>query len=138
MECYICYQEESDDNIFVKEDICKCKGTNRIHTKCFQKLQNQTKCSICNTYFENLDEVCEYEDGLRVISRVDEYGIKHRYTINKEQKIHGKYYIYYTNGNVWEKQTYVNGIRHGVQWIYSPDGKQNNVHIYMDGVNIKN
>jgi antitoxin component YwqK of YwqJK toxin-antitoxin module len=138
MECYVCYQEENHDNKFVKEDICKCKGSNRIHVSCFQKLLNQNKCSICNSYFENLEEVCEYENGLRVIIELDNLGLKHRYTVNKEKQKHGKYSIYYPNNNIWEEQNYVNGIRHGIQMLYSMDGKQQYMDIYFDGKNIKN
>jgi antitoxin component YwqK of YwqJK toxin-antitoxin module len=82
--------------------------------------------------------VCEYEDGLRVINEVDRLGLKHRFTVNNEQKKHGKYNIFYPNGNIWEIQTYVNGIRHGIQMLYSMDGKQQYMDIYFDGKNVKN
>ncbi len=138
MECYICYHQETDDNEFTRDDICKCKGSNRIHKSCFRKLPNQTKCSICNELFDNVEEFFEYENGLRVMTDFDKLDIKHRYTINKEKQKHGKCTIYYPNGNVWEEQTYVNGIRHGVQMLYSMDGKQQFMDIYLDGKNIKN
>ena len=54
MECYICYEKESYDNKFCPNSICKCKGTNKIHVLCFEKLKNEygDKCSICKTKFK--------------------------------------------------------------------------------------
>ena len=122
MECYICYEKETEDNNFAHNDICKCKGTNRIHIKCFQKLINQNKCSICRTFFNISEELIEKENGLRVIREIDDLGFFHKYTINNLKQRHGNYNIYYLNGNIWEEQKYENGLKNGIQKLYSNKG----------------
>ena len=50
MSCRICFEEESDDNIFVTP--CACKGdAGIIHEKCLKKwieTSDRTTCEICN------------------------------------------------------------------------------------------
>ena len=48
---------------------------------------------------------------MRVIREIDKYGFLHKYTINDKRQKHGRYCIYYLNGNIWEEQLYENGIR---------------------------
>lgn len=54
MECYICYEKESNNNKFCSNSICKCRGTTKIHISCFEKLKNEygDTCSICKTKFK--------------------------------------------------------------------------------------
>jgi hypothetical protein len=55
MECYICYEKEKSNDKFCSNSICKCKGTNKIHVSCFEKLKQNygDTCSICKTKFKN-------------------------------------------------------------------------------------
>jgi hypothetical protein len=54
MECYICYDKEKSNDKFCSNSICKCRGTNKIHISCFEKLKREygNTCSICKSKFK--------------------------------------------------------------------------------------
>jgi hypothetical protein len=59
MECYICYDKETKSNPFCNYQPCKCKGTNKIHESCFEKLRINcgNKCSICKSIYSNKNNI---------------------------------------------------------------------------------
>ena len=36
--CYICYQEQSEENRFIDPNPCNCRGTIKVHNTCFDTL----------------------------------------------------------------------------------------------------
>jgi hypothetical protein len=54
MECYICYDKEKQNDKFCSTSICKCRGTNKIHVSCFEKLKREygNTCTICKSKFK--------------------------------------------------------------------------------------
>jgi len=123
LKCYICYGEETQDNLFCT-DICKCKGSNRIHRTCFQKLRNQEVCSICKVVFQNVsdlivDEILETQ----LISEFDKYGWRHEYTIDQKGRQQGIHKIYYRGGELWEESEYKNDLRNGYKKVWDINGK---------------
>jgi len=54
MECYICYDKETNSNKFCNYQPCKCKGSIAIHESCLEKLINHcnNRCTICNSIFK--------------------------------------------------------------------------------------
>ena len=137
--CYICQEEETENLPFCKINICGCKGSNRIHTCCFQKLRNQEVCSICKKEFTNvseliIDEILE----LQKIEEIDPYGWKHEYSIDQRGRKQGIHRIYYMNGNLWEENEYKNNLRNGYQKVWSYKGKLFVDTKFKNGVEVKN
>jgi hypothetical protein len=122
--CYVC-QEEEDANVpFCEVGICDCKGNNRIHTCCFQKLRNQDVCSICKKPFVNVEHLI-INDVLHLekVVEVDPFGWKHEYTIDQRGRKQGIHRIYYTTGVLWEETQYKNDMKNGYQKVWNYHGK---------------
>lgn len=99
-DCYICFEPEnilSKDLTFVKTDICKCKGSLRIHKSCYDKvLENTNICGICKTKYK-VDYI--FVNGLaEVIERTPYY--KTVYSIDKSFKKQGLHRTYTENVNI--------------------------------------
>jgi hypothetical protein len=83
MECYICYDKEKQNDKFCSSSICKCRGTNKIHISCFEKLKREygNTCTICKSNFrENvaIRESVHYQEENKyehypVDNKVDSY-----------------------------------------------------------------
>jgi hypothetical protein len=56
MECYICCDKETKNNPFCKQQVCKCKGTNKIHESCLNELKIKCGniCSICKSSYREI------------------------------------------------------------------------------------
>jgi hypothetical protein len=133
--CYICQEESSECYMFCDENICKCKGTNRIHKKCFQKLRNQESCSICKSSFQNVEDlIIEEELQLEQIFETEPYGWRHEYMIDQKGRKQGIHRIYYTNGTLWEETQYKNNLKNGYQKVWSYKGKLFINDVYKNGV----
>ncbi len=54
-KCYICFEEQSEENKFADPNPCNCRGTIKIHNTCFDTLTKEyDTCGICKTkYIEN-------------------------------------------------------------------------------------
>jgi hypothetical protein len=68
MECYICYDKEKQNDKFCSNSICKCRGTNKIHVSCFEKLKREygNTCTICKSKFKEnivIREPVYYQQG---------------------------------------------------------------------------
>lgn len=139
--CYICQEEsfiKDSDSSFCEKNICKCKGTNRIHKHCFQKLRNQDLCSICKSPFQNVEDlIIEEPLELESVSEKDCFGWNHEYSIDQKGRKQGIHRIYYQNGVLWEETQYKNDKKNGYQKIWSYKGKLFINDIYKNGVLIK-
>ena len=97
---------DGEDEPFVPEAPCKCKGSLKIHWSCFQELGNRTQlCSMCHSPFIY---------GSQVVTIYHSPGrIKEKYFMNVHTQLrHGKYVSYYPNGQVNTMGYYYNGARH--------------------------
>lgn len=122
--CYICQNLEEEHNLFCKNDICKCKGSNRIHISCFRVLPDKKTCSICKESFSNIDYIFDnIPINLYTIEENDKFGWKHIYQIDQFERKQGLYRIYYMNGNLWEEGQYRDDKRHGYHKVWSYKGK---------------
>jgi hypothetical protein len=134
LTCYVC-QEDTDESLFCKTNICKCTGTNRIHKKCFQKLHNQEFCSICNCSFENVAHLIVDEIlTLSKVEEIDELGWKHEYSIDQKGRKQGSHRIYYKNGLLWEETYYKNDLKNGYQKVWDYKGKMFVNRVYKSGI----
>ena len=121
--CYICYEEESQENLFLKANSCSCSQANKVHTKCFALLKNKITCSICKERYQGIDKLdIRTNDGLRIMIELDNFGFRHEYTVDDQDMKHGVHKIWYHNGNIWEENFYQKGLRNGVQKLYSVNG----------------
>jgi hypothetical protein len=132
--CYICYNEETSDNMFLHSDICNCGQTYRIHTKCFSLLQNKISCSICKQEYRGIDKLTlRSSNGLRLIVEFDNLGFRNEYTVDDQDMKHGFHKIWYHNGNLWEENYYEKGLRQGLQKLYSVNGELYREMHYQNG-----
>jgi E3 ubiquitin-protein ligase DOA10 len=114
--CYICYEEESKDNKFLKPNICKCKNI-RIHKKCFTRVQKNTQCSICKNNYDSI-----YAKIDKKVIKIFSFGYYEKYTVNKKNKIIGLYTSYYPNNTIFVHTLYKNGKKHGYSQVFYPNG----------------
>ena len=131
--CYVCYEEESENNKFLPSNSCQCSQTNKIHEKCHSLLTNKYRCTICKSFYKNINELIT-DEGFRIINEIDNLGFRHEYTINSNGKKHGYHKIWYHNGNLWEENYYIDGNRQGIQKLYSFAGNLFRELNYDDGV----
>lgn len=135
--CYVCQEGSCEPSCkdFCDTNICKCTGSNRIHKKCFQKLLNQETCSICNSEFINVDHLISKEELiLKNVTKIDEFGWKHEYTIDQKGRKQGFHRIYYMNGLLWEETKYKNDLKHGYQKVWNYKGQMFVNQIYKNGI----
>jgi antitoxin component YwqK of YwqJK toxin-antitoxin module len=114
--CYVCYEEETKCEKFIKPNICKCKNL-RIHKKCFMSLQSHTLCSVCKIFYDNIR--VKVNNKIIVIYN---FGYCEKYNVNKKDKITGLYRSYYPNGQLYIHCFYKNGKKHGYTQIFYPNG----------------
>lgn len=129
--CYLCYEKETSENKFCGI-ICDCIGY-FLHKNCFQKLYNKSICSICKSKYKNIQDLLPHRDGMLILIEIDKYGIKHEYTKNEDGLKHGLCKIFYPNGEIWEENIFVNGIKEGIQKLYTIKGQLHTCFIYKDG-----
>jgi antitoxin component YwqK of YwqJK toxin-antitoxin module len=113
--CYICWEEESNDKKFLSKNICKCKSL-RIHSKCFLKLTEKSKCSVCKEEYEDVkiqikDKVLNIRKG----------GMIEDYSVDKYNRKHGCYKCFYPNGNIFIYCYYNRGLRDDLFRMYYPN-----------------
>lgn len=121
--CYVCFDDESIDTPYC-EDVCSCKGTTKLHQCCFQKLRDQTKCTICLEKFKNVDHL-RTDDILELHKVVEyQYSWKHEYTVDQKGRKQGVYRIYYKGDEkLWEEMTYKNDLLEGTKKVWTYQGK---------------
>ncbi len=116
--CYICYEGEGEGHgkMFV-ENICKCKGSIKVHDACFDQLCTlQNTCGACNSRWIH-----------------DYAGRKHVIFTNIYGDRHGAYEQYYGNGKIVAKGTYVDGNLEGVYQTWHKNGIQKSNVNYQNG-----
>ena len=130
-ECYVCY--EHNDSLKFCENICNCL-TYKLHKSCFQKLYDKETCSICKSKYKNIQDLLPKRDGMIIIIEIDNYGIKHEYTKDDQGLKHGTHKIFYPNGELWEEDNYIHGVKEGIQKLYTMKGKLHTCFIYKNNI----
>jgi len=136
LTCYLCQEssQNPNDETFAPENICNCKGSLRIHKKCFNILPNKSQCSVCKNTFRIKENLYRERIGsLEIVEEVFIYGSRAVFTRNKNNQIHGNYKVYYDNGNLWEVSTYENGLIDGERIIYNRSATKKIVEMYDSG-----
>ncbi len=128
--CYVCYENLEEKEVL---NICDCKGYN-LHKSCFQKLYDKEACSICKSKYKNIEDLLPTRDGMVIIIEIDRYGIKHEYTKDEKGLKHGLCKIFYPNGELWEEDNYIHGVKEGIQKLYDIKGKLHTHFIYKNGI----
>ncbi len=113
-KCYICYEEQSEENKFANPNPCNCRGTIKIHTTCFDTLTAEyDTCSICKTkYLQNEYKKYYYPNG-----QLKEEGLM----VNNVKT--GLWKTWYTNGQLMEEVNYVDGKTHGLYRRWYENGQ---------------
>jgi hypothetical protein len=132
--CYICQENSNpNDETFAPENICNCKGSLRIHKKCFNILPNKNNCTICkNNYNIPQNSYRERIGSLEIVEEIFIYGSKAIFTKNKNDLIHGNYTVFYDNGTLWEISSYENGIIQGERTIFNRSQTKKIIEMYDD------
>jgi len=123
IQCYICYENESKENPYLKEPHpCMCKGSILIHKQCLANVLKISKfCSICKTKY-NLKYLPQ-KDGKEVIIEESSYGNTIEYTINERGEKNGTYIIKNSDGRTIILHSYINGIMEGPYIEYYQNGQ---------------
>jgi antitoxin component YwqK of YwqJK toxin-antitoxin module len=114
--CYICWEEGLKNNILIPSNICSCKSL-YIHHKCFLKLEDKIKCSVCKNLFQEFtiktnNKVFEYK----------KYGITESYNVNKNGNRTGLFQLKNYQNMVLLHCYFKNGFRHGLFKTYYHNG----------------
>ncbi len=111
--CYICYENETDDNPYLKDPPpCKCRGSILIHKNCLNTILSTSRnCSICKAKY-NLAYL-PTRNGLELITEVAISGDITEYTLNAAGNIHGEHTVKRSTGELISLCHYKNGLLHG-------------------------
>ena len=112
IQCYICYEPETNTNSYLKEPPpCVCKGSIVIHKDCFKNILKSSRvCTICKNKY-NI-QYLPNRNGLELITAVAINGDITEYTIDNED-IQGECITKKQSGEIIEKSEYVNGLLNG-------------------------
>ncbi len=139
--CYICLGEETQDEKFMTESPCDCKGSINIHWPCFtEHVKTKTKCGICKN---NYEYKIEREDDTEYLCKE----ITHRQTYYPcgTQKEKGSFINgikdglwkgYYKSGTVYYEGPYVKGLRNGYWRFYYESGNLRAEGLYINWTNV--
>jgi hypothetical protein len=124
-KCYICYEEQTEENSFVDLNPCNCRGTIKIHNTCFDTLTKEyDTCGICRTKFlQNGYKKYYYEDGPLKEEGLMVNGLKT-----------GLWKTWYTNGQIRDEVNYVDGKKHGLYQMWYDNGQLEMEIKFVDGI----
>lgn len=142
--CYFCWEPETDNNTFINEPICMCKGSLKIHWNCYRILDDfryqesegndfdnlfgenhidNNICKICMSEYKiHLDDDCFYT--IRNINGIDYHKI---YNLDGSLLEEGPTDIFdykhghwkvYSKGKLLKEGTYLHGIHNGLWKMY--------------------
>jgi len=126
-ECYICLQEETNSNLFLSKQICKCKSL-RIHQNCFKELNNIYTCSVCKEDYENI----YLKDGKDVFI-IKKGKFVEKYKVNSGGHKNGYYKCYYPDGTIFIDCFFIDGLRQGKFTMFYPNGILKETCLYIYG-----
>ena len=118
--CYICYEPATAGAPFCKPAPCICKGSIHIHNSCLIALRKTSAtCGICKTTFTNVSPGYIRNDRENsVIEYINVEHLRHVYTINNENLLHGPLRVYYPSGRLHSTVDYIYGEINGIVQNY--------------------
>ncbi len=123
--CFLCQDESSIQNEFAPEDICACKGSNRIHKSCFNLLKNKQECCICKTaYTININAYRKRVESREFMEEIWVNGSKAEYFVDKNHMKQGTLKVYFHTGEIWMIEEYKNNKLNGTRKIFSLNHKK--------------
>ncbi len=104
-KCYICFEEQTEENSFVDPNPCNCRGTIKIHNMCFDTLITEhDTCGICKTkYIENGYKKYYYPDESLKEEGLIVNGLKT-----------GVWKKWRATGQLQKEKNYINGKKNGL------------------------
>ena len=123
IQCYICYENETPNNIYLKEvRPCMCKGSIIIHKECLKEIIKTSRfCSICKTKYNK--QYLPQSEGKELFIETSTIGDNIEYTVNEKGEKHGTYKIKNKEGRIILLHSYINGIMEGPYIEYYENGQ---------------
>jgi antitoxin component YwqK of YwqJK toxin-antitoxin module len=121
--CYLCYDEESQVNPYLKEPPpCECKVSIVIHNNCLQEvLKTSRVCTICKTKYKL--HYLPSRNGLELVSEIAINGDITEYTIDRSGDIQGEHIVKKQTGELISKCNYKDGLLDGEYKTWYADGQ---------------
>jgi antitoxin component YwqK of YwqJK toxin-antitoxin module len=121
--CYLCYDEESQTNPYLKEPPpCECKGSIVIHDNCLQEVIKSSRvCTICKTKYKL--HYLPTRNGLELVSEVAINGDITEYTIDRSGDIQGEHTVKKQTGELISKCNYKDGLLDGEYTTWYSNGQ---------------
>ena len=145
--CYLCQEESSESNEFAPENICECKGSNRIHKSCFNLLKDKQVCCICktsyninaNTYRKKIESKDSYGNIIsrELVEEIWVHGSKAEYFIDNNSMKQGTLKVYFHTGKIWMIEEYKDDKLHGTRKIFSLNHKKCRIQNYNNNILIQ-
>jgi hypothetical protein len=122
--CYLCYEEQLEENKFLDPNPCNCRGTIKIHNTCFNTLTTiYDSCCICMTKFpQNGYKKYYYPSGTLEVEGLLVNGLKT-----------GLWKIWYRNGQLMWEENYINGKMNGLYQSWHENGQLMVTVNYING-----
>ena len=132
--CFLCQDESSVENTFAPDDVCACKGSNRIHKSCFNLLKNKQECCICKTaYTINPNAYRKRTDTKEFVEEIWVHGSKAEYYIDKNSMKQGLLKVYFNDGKEWMIEEYKDNKLNGIRKVFSPNHKVCRIQKFTHG-----
>lgn len=121
--CYLCYDEESEANPYLKEPPpCECKGSIVIHSNCLQEvLKTSRVCTICKTKYKL--HYLPNRNGLELVTEVAINGDITEYTIDRLGNIQGEHIVKKQTGELISQCHYKDNLLDGEYKTWYADGQ---------------
>lgn len=142
--CFLCQDEATENNEFAPDDICACKGSNRIHKSCFNLLKDKQICCVCKTNYtinqnayrkkvEIKDPVSGSITFKEFVEEIWVHGSKAEYFVDNNSMKQGPLKVYFNNGKEWMIEEYKDDKLNGVRKIFSPNHKKCRIQKFNNG-----
>ncbi len=127
--CYLCHDEETEENKFIDPQPCPCKGQLKLHKLCYEEIRshNINDCSICKSPYAHF--VDGYANINTTLFMVINYEYKLLYKLDTNFKKQGEQKIVEIETNLYNGErterliqhiTFTDGLMHGVEKTFKP------------------
>ncbi len=133
--CYICYGTSDNDKFVEQEELCECRGTIRIHWRCFAPYRyDNPKCGICKTKYK-ISKV-----GVYLAQTTESYRKLYRGNGSlvaegsfAREKKNGPWKHYHSNNIIEAEGSYIDSVRAGYWKTYNLGGHLSEEGPYVNG-----
>ena len=121
--CYLCYDNETEENPYLKEPPpCECKGSIVIHKGCLEEVLKASRvCSICKTKYKLY--YLPNRNGLELVIETAINGDITEYTVDASGDIQGEHIVKKQTGELISKCYYKNGLLDGEYMTWYSSGQ---------------